>query len=73
MNVRGANRLYTALLDTEEDAFLFRELIRLHPPPHALPLNNLRFNAASPDTLLAYLDAQGLGAAFHNLVKRHYA
>lgn len=73
MNVRGANRLYTALLDTEEDAFLFRELIRLHPPPHALPLNNLRFNAVSPDTLLAYLDAQGLGAAFHNLVKRHYA
>lgn len=71
--VRGAQRLYRALLDTEEQAFLFRELIRLHPPEQPLALPQLTVAPVQPEAILHYMDSVGLGTAFHNLVKRHYA
>jgi len=73
LGIRGAKRLYQALLDTEEQAFLFRELIRLHPPEQALELPQLAVTPVQPDAILNYIDTVGLGVEFRNLVKRHYA
>lgn len=71
--VRGAARWCRILQNTEDDAFLFRELIRLHPPPHPLPLQALEFAPAPLAKLLEHLDTAGLGKAFRNLVTQFYA
>lgn len=73
VKVRGAKRLHDALLSEEENVFLFRELIRLHPPTTPLPLSNLKRNSATPESVLAFMQGQGLGVAFQNLIERHYA
>ncbi|MBA57263.1 MAG: hypothetical protein CMK89_22680 [Pseudomonadales bacterium] len=73
LEVRGARRLYNALQNTEEEAFLFRELIRLHPPPEHLTLQDMRFNPVPPAAILEFLEQEGLGTAFRNLVTQHYA
>ncbi len=73
LKVRGARRLYNALLDTEEEAFLYRELIRLHPPTQPLSLGQLEYEPVDPHSVLDFLDEEGLGTAFQNLVKKHYA
>ena len=73
LDVRGARRLYNALLDTEEQAFLFRELIRLHPPAADLSLKDLCCQPADKQAVLAFIEQEGLGTQFFNLVIQHYA
>lgn len=71
--VRGVQRLYNVLQGTEEQALLYRELIRLHPPGQALPLTDLERSDPGPDPLLALLRQEGLGKPFVKLVTDHYA
>ena len=73
LEMRGVRRLYNALQDTEEEAFLFRELIRLHPPPQHLTLQDMILEPVPSDRILDFFDQEGLGAAFRNLVTQHYA
>jgi len=73
LEVRGARSVYNALLARAEQALLFRELIRLHPPEQALRLEQLTWQPPSAASLIEFLDAQGLGAQFRNLVSQHYA
>lgn len=71
--VRGAKRLHGVLQASEDQAFLFRELIRLRPPPDALTLNQLEFSPVGQDKWLDFISAAGLGNEFKNLVSRYYA
>jgi len=71
--VRGAKRLHAVLQASQDQAFLFRELIRLRPPPDALTLNQLECAPVGQDKWLDFISAAGLGAEFKNLVNRYYA
>lgn len=71
--IRGARRCYQALLDSKNEAFLYRDLIRLRPPPAELSIADMVWERVPQLALMDFLEQNGLGTPFRNLVRRHYA
>lgn len=70
--IRGAKRLFHVLEDTEDDAFLYRELIRLHPPETKLALSDMKIQPPRTEDVRLYLQDKGLGRAFTNMLSQFY-
>ena len=68
--LRGPERLRQRLESDQEQAFLFRELVRLRPPQKNLRFSSLKYRPVTATTLSAGIAALGLGPAFQQLVDR---
>lgn len=68
--VRGAKRIQSALEGSESDAFLYRELVRLHWPETPLDLEQMEVESMDREFLGALFHELGLGQAFHHLLEQ---
>lgn len=69
--LRGAKGIHGKLAGTEQDALLFRQLIRLHYPDTALTLAQIKTQKVDSAQLKGLIAALELGKAFENLVEKY--
>lgn len=69
--IRGAKRIHSALQNTQEQALLFRQLIRLHYPDTPIEIETMKIHSVDKQQLRALIQELGLGDRFQNLADKY--
>jgi 5'-3' exonuclease len=70
--LRGSVRLRAALAAEQDNAFLFRDLIRLRQTDEPVTLQQMQVQPPDPAQLHQLLDQLGLGKGFRSVLRQHF-